>query len=155
MKNFYLLVTILSWVLCSGAHARKRTGLDLELAKDIAAKVSAFASKNKWAVSIAIVDNGGNLLYFERDTEAYTGSLEASIQKARSANAFRRSTKAFAESLATGRTGLLAVKDIVPIEGGLPIALDGKHLGGIGVSGAKSAEDEQAAQAGLATLEEK
>ena len=126
------------------------TQLTLDLAKKIAAKSEAYAKSKNWKVSIAIVNNEGNLLYFQRDPESYSGSIEASIQKAKSSNAFQRSTAAFVDGIKQGRTGLVTVPGVVAIEGGLQILIKGKHVGAIGVSGAKSTEDEEAAKAGLA-----
>lgn len=123
--------------------------LTLELAQKYVAKAIACAQKNKWKVSVAIVNAEGNLLAFGRDDGAYVGSIQASIDKATSSSAFQRPTKAFADSIKDGRMGLLSVKNVVGIEGGLPITLKEKHAGGIGVSGAKSVEDEQCAKAAI------
>ncbi len=123
--------------------------LSLEFAQKAAQKADVFAKKKNFKVSIAIVNSEGNLMYFQRDPEAYTGSIDASIQKAKSANAFQRPTSAFAEGVKQGRMGLLTVKEIVAIEGGLPIVIGGKHVGAIGVSGAKAVEDEEVAKAAL------
>ncbi|MEK7691374.1 MAG: heme-binding protein [Bdellovibrionota bacterium] len=153
MKNIFTAAAILIFALHFNyvwADASvPAPNLDLDLAKKIAAKSEAFAKAKKWNLSIAIVNSEGTLLYFQRDPAAYLGSVEAAIQKAKSANAFQRSTAAFVEGLKQGRMGLLSVPGIVAIEGGLPIQLSGKHVGAIGISGAKSLEDEEAAQAGL------
>jgi glc operon protein GlcG len=116
--------------------------LKLSMAQSIAGKAAACGAKNHWKLSVAIVNAEGNLVYFHRDDDAYLGSIDASIDKAKSANAFRRPTRVFAESMKDGRPGLATVKNVVGIEGGVPIALEGKHAGAIGVSGAKSTEDE-------------
>jgi glc operon protein GlcG len=123
--------------------------LTLSDAKKIADKASEYAKKKKWSVAIAIVNSEGNLLYFQRDEKSYSGAIEASIQKAKSSNAFQRPTKAFVDGIKEGRIGLVTVKDIVAIEGGLPIVLGGAHVGAIGVSGAKATEDEECAKAAL------
>lgn len=132
-----------------GADETAASGLTLDLAKKIASKAEAYGKKKNWKLSIAIVNSEGGLVYFQRDPEAYSGSIEASQQKARSANAFQRPTSAFVEGIKQGRMGLLSVKDIVAIEGGVPIVVNGKHVGAIGVSGAKATEDEETAKAAL------
>ena len=138
-----------SFLYSQAAEVAAPSKLDLEGAKKIAAKAEVYAKAKKWPLSIAIVNSEGNLLYFQRDPAAYSGSIEAAIQKAKSANAFQRSTSAFVDGLKQGRTGLLSVPGIVAIEGGVPITLGGMHVGAIGVSGAKSVEDEETAKAAL------
>ncbi len=144
-----LFLTTLLFTANTLFAADKLTELNLDAAKKIADKAAACGVKNKWKLSIAIVNSEGNLIYFQRGDGSYSGSIDAAIDKAKSANAFQRPTKAFADSIKEGRTGLLSVKNIVGIEGGLPIQSGEKHLGGIGVSGARSVEDEQCAKAGL------
>ncbi len=138
-------------VLRPGAFAseEKSKFLTLETAQRIASRTDLFARGKGWKISIAIVNAEGNLLYFQRNPDAYSGSIEASIQKAKSSNAFQRSTSAFVEGIKQGRLGLLTVEGVAAIEGGVPIVLAGKHVGSIGVSGAKATEDEEAAKAGL------
>ncbi len=147
MKNS-LILAALFLVLSSPAFSAPSV-LTLETAQKIAAKADGFAQKKGWKVSIAIVNSEGNLLYFQRNPESYSGSIEASIQKAKSANAFQRPTSAFVDGIKQGRVGLVTVPDVAAIEGGLPINFGGKHLGAIGISGAKATEDEEAAKAGL------
>ncbi len=138
-------------ILFSGSihSAEKITELDLEAAQKIANKAASCGKKNNWKLSIAIVNSEGNLLYFQRGDGAYVGSIEASIDKAKSANAFQRPTKAFVDGIKDGRHGLMTVKNIVGIEGGLPIQFGEKYVGAIGISGAKATEDEQCAKAAL------
>lgn len=124
-------------------------GLNLEMSQKIIKKALACGEKNNWKLSVAIVNSEGNLISFQRTDGAYVGSIDAAKDKAVSANAFQRPTKAFADSLKDGRLGLLSVKNVVAIEGGLPIVISGKHAGGIGISGAKAVEDEQCAKAAL------
>lgn len=121
--------------------------LDLAMAKRLAAKAGEHAAKKGWKVSIAVVNSEGNLLYFERGDGAFPGSIEAAIEKAKSANAFRRPTKAVSDSVKQGNTGIMTLKNVVAVEGGLPITLEGVHAGAIGVSGARAVEDEECAQA--------
>ena len=126
--------------------------LNLALAKKIADVADTYGKGKKWALSIAIVNEEGNLLYFQRGDNSYLGSIDAAIAKAKSSNAFQRPSSAFAQGVKDGRTGLLSVPGVVAIEGGVPIVIDGHHVGAIGVSGAKSTEDEEAAMAAVQSL---
>ena len=126
--------------------------IDLEMARKLAAGAAAEAGKNNWRVAIAIVDTHGFLKYYEMMDDTQTASATVAIDKARTAAMFRRSTKMFEDGIAGGRTALLGMRGAIPIEGGLPIVVDGKVLGGIGVSGLTSAQDGVVAQAGLDTL---
>ena len=130
-------------------HNRKTLGL--EDAKRIAAAAEAEARRNNWNVVIAIVDDGGHLMYLQRD-KAQLGSIEVAITKAKVALMFRRPTKNWEEMLATGRLGYLAMPGMLPLEGGLPLTSDGEIVGAIGISGVKSSEDGQIAQAGVTAL---
>lgn len=123
--------------------------LNLAMAKRLAAKAGEHATLKGWKVSIAVVNGEGNLIYFERGDGAFPGSIEAAIEKAKSANAYRRPTKAFSESVKQGNTVIMTLKNVVAVEGGVPIVLDGVHAGAIGVSGARAAEDEECAQAAI------
>ena len=123
----------------------------LEVAKKIAAPALAEASRNNWAMAVAIVDGAGDLVYFERMDATQAGSVIIAIGKARSAARFKRPTKAFQDMLATGGDGLrvLGLEGAVPVEGGIPIVIDGKIVGAIGVSGGTSPQDGQCARAGV------
>jgi glc operon protein GlcG len=132
--------------------ATKRA-LTLDAAKKIAAAAEAEALKNKWTMYITIVDDSGTPIYIERIDETQLGSYEVSIEKARSAVFFKRPTKTFEDQVAAGRTVVLKLPGALPVEGGIPLMADGKVIGGIGVSGGTSAQDAQAAQAGIAALE--
>lgn len=147
MKSLLILVFI--FLPKFSIANEKEIIFNLEQAQKIAAKAATCGLKNKWKLSIAIVNSEGNLLYFQRGDDSYTGSIESAIDKAKSANAFQRPTKSFVDSIKDGRTGLLTVKNVVAIEGGIPIQLSGKHVGAIGISGAKAIEDEICAKAAL------
>lgn len=123
-------------------------------AKRAIAAAQVEATKNKWNVAISIVDSGGHLVAFERMDTTQTGSVEVSVEKARTAAAFRRSTKVFQDTVASGGEGLRTLKlpGATPIEGGLPLIVGGKIVGAIGVSGVTSAQDGQIAAAGVAAL---
>jgi uncharacterized protein GlcG (DUF336 family) len=123
--------------------------LTLQDAKNIAAAAEAEASRNNWAVVIAIVDEGGHLIHLLRRDNTQFGSIEVAIQKAHAAIAFRRPTKVWDVHVAEGRLRYLGLPGTLPIEGGLPVVVEGRFVGAVGVSGVRSDEDAQIAQAGL------
>ena len=128
--------------------------INLETAKKIAASAITEARKNNWTMAVAVVDTGGNLVYFEKMDGTQTGSVRVAISKGRSAVLFKRPTKAFQDMVAAGGEGLrmLRLEGAVPIEGGLPLLMDGKIVGAIGVSGGTSQQDGLVAKAGGDTL---
>jgi len=140
-------------MLAAGAMAQERPPYGPEIGVDLAKKISAGAvaesKKNGWRMAIAIVDNHGFLVYYERMDDTQTGSVQVALDKAKAAATFRRPTKAFEDGIAKGRVALLGLSGATPIEGGLPIMSGGKVIGGIGVSGANSDQDAAAAVAGL------
>jgi len=123
--------------------------LTLSKAKKIAEAARREADANRWPVVVAIVDDGGHLLYLERADGTQFGSVEIAIAKAKSAIAFRRPTKEWEKRITDGRLGVLALPGMIPVEGGLPIVLDGEMVGAIGVSGVTSIQDGQIAAAGI------
>ena len=125
-----------------------------EESKKAAAAALAEARANKWSMAVAIVDPAGFLVYFEKIDDTQHASVAVAQAKARSAALFRRPTKAFQDMLASGGEGLrvLGLEGAVPVEGGLPIVIDGAIVGAIGLSGGTSAQDGQCAQAGIAAL---
>ena len=122
--------------------------ITLETAKKIAAAAVVEAVKNKWPVAIAVVDNHGFLVYYERLDDTQTSSPHIAVEKARTAAMFRRPSRAIEDASKT-RVAVLGLPGATPITGGLPIVVDGKIIGGIGVSGVTSEQDEQVAKAGL------
>lgn len=126
--------------------------LTLEVVKAIAAAAEAEALKNQWKVSIAIVDDGANLLYLERLDGAQISSVDIALGKARTAMRYRRASKALEDAVAGGRTALVAVRGITPLQGAVPIVHAGAIIGAIGVSGVLSTQDEQIANAGANRL---
>ena len=128
--------------------------ISLENAKKAAAPALAEAAKNNWRVAVAIVGPAGTLIYYEKMDNTQLGSAEVAIDKARTATLFKRPTKAFQDALAGGGEGLriLTFKGVVAAEGGIPLVMDGKIVGAIGVSGATSAQDAQCAKAGADTV---
>ena len=151
-----LSVTLLG-LLLSGATASAqlmdKKALSLEVAKKVAAAAEAEAIKNNWKVIIAIMDDGGHLVYLERLDEAQLGSIDVAIQKAHTAVSFKRPTKALEDAVITqGRTVVLSLPHAMPIEGGLPLMMDEKVIGAIGVSGVTAQQDGQIAKAGADAL---
>jgi uncharacterized protein GlcG (DUF336 family) len=124
--------------------------INLEQAKKAIAAGQVEARKNDWPVAIAIVDNSGLLVAYERMDNTQTGSVQAAIDKAVSAAMYRRSTKAFQDALAGGGAALriLGLRGASPVEGGLTLMMDGKSVGGIGVSGVNPDQDGMVAKAG-------
>lgn len=124
--------------------------ITLENARKAAAQAAAEAARNGWTMAIAVVDPAGILVYFEKNGGTQLGSAAVAISKARSAALFQRPTKALQDTLAAGGEGLrvLSMEGAVPIEGGLPLVVNGAIVGAIGVSGATSAQDGQCAKAG-------
>ncbi|MGA3245672.1 MAG: heme-binding protein [Bacteroidota bacterium] len=134
------------------AQVASKKVVTLDLAKKIAAAAEAEAKKNNWNAVIAIVDDGANLVFLERLDNTQLGSLEVAIQKAHTAISFKRPTKAYEDMVAGGRTAILGVPGIVPIEGGLPLIVDGQFIGAIGVSGGTAQQDGQVAKAGVEAM---
>ena len=120
--------------------------ITLEAAQMMAAAGEAEARKNNWNVAIAILDGGANLILFQKMDDTQLGSAKVAIDKARSAALFKRPTKVFQDTLAAGGEGLrlLKIQGAVPVEGGIPLVIEGKIVGAIGVSGGSSAQDGQA-----------
>ena len=128
--------------------------ITLENAKKAAAPALAEARTQGWTMAVAIVDPGGTLVYYEKMDDTQMGSARVAIAKARSAALFKRPTKEFQDTLAGGAEGLrvLRIEGAVPVEGGVPLVIDGKITGAIGLSGGTSAQDGQCARAGADAL---
>lgn len=126
--------------------------LTLEDAKVLATAAEVEARANNWNVVIAVVDDGGHLLYLQRNHDTQFGSVDTAIMKANAAVAFKRPTKTSEEAVLSGRLIHLALPGVIPAEGGIPVIRDGIVIGGIGVSGVRSAQDGQIAQAGIVAL---
>lgn len=125
--------------------------IDLDDVKRVVCAAEAEARRNNWNVVIAVVDDGGHLMYLQRE-KVQLGSIDVAITKAKVALMFRRPTLFWEETVADGRQGYLAMPGMLPIEGGVPLICEGEIVGAIGVSGVKSSEDGQIAQAGAAAL---
>ena len=130
---------------------KTRAMLTLEDCRRISAAAEAEAKKNNWDVVIAILDDGGHLLHLARMDGATPANAEIAVMKARTAALTRRSSKMWEERVAGGRLSMLRMP-VLPVQGGLPIVVDGVCVGGIGASGVQSHEDEQICQAGIDAL---
>lgn len=126
--------------------------LSLAAAKKIASAAETFARRKGWNVVIAIVDDGGHLIYLARMDDTQIGSVEVAQAKARTALAFKRPTKAWDETLAAGRYAVLGLPGMTPVEGGVPLLVKADFVGAIGVSGVTSAQDGEIARAGALAL---
>ena len=131
------------------------TPIALEDAKRAANGARAEAQKNNWTMAIAVVDPSGLLVYFEKMDGVQNGSIDAAIDKARSAALFKRPTKVFMDAVAGGGEGLrfLSLRGAMPVEGGLPLIKDSKIIGAIGLSGGAGEQDSQCAKAGASTFQ--
>jgi uncharacterized protein GlcG (DUF336 family) len=118
-----------------------------EVAKKAAAGALAEARKNNWTIYVTIVDSGGAVAYVERIDGVQYGSADGSLEKARTSVAFKRPSKAFEDVVLGGKVQYLKLPGTLPIEGGVPLLVDGKIVGAIGISGASSVQDGQCARA--------
>lgn len=125
------------------------TAVNVVAAKKIAAAVIAECQKNSWNIAVAVVDNHGFLVYFERMDNTQTASMDVAIGKARAAATYRRPTRAFVDAINKGGTATVTLPGVFASPGGLPIMVDGKVTGAVGVSGVTGDQDEQCAKAGL------
>ena len=130
---------------------KQRPMLTLEDCKKISAAAEAEARKNNWNVSIAILDDGGHLLHLVRMDGATPANARIAVEKGRTAAETRRSTANWQERV-NKRPEMLRMPQVTPVQGGLPIVVDGTCVGGVGVSGVQSHEDEQIAAAGIKAL---
>lgn len=128
--------------------------ISVESAKHVAAVAAAEARKGGWLMAIAVVDPAGTLIYYEKADNTQLASAQVAIDKARSAALYKRPTKVLQDALAAGGAGLriLRLTGAVPVEGGVPLLVDGKLVGAIGVSGDLSENDGRCAGAAAASL---
>ena len=143
------LITTVAW---AQAPVRPPYGaeINLETAKKIGEAALAESKKQSWKMAVAIVDNHGMLIWYQMQDDTQTASAHIAVEKARTSASLRRPSKELEETIAAGRIGVMALG--MPIEGGLPIVVDGKMVGAIGVSGMASGQDAQVARAGLEAL---
>jgi uncharacterized protein GlcG (DUF336 family) len=140
-----------AWAQMPNAYG---TNISVDAARKVAISAVAEAQKNGWTMAVAVTDTGGNLVYYEKMDNTQIGSANVAVGKARSAVLYKRPTKAMQDALAAGGEGwrILALEGAVPVEGGLPLLVEGKIIGAIGLSGGTSAQDGMAAKAGVDAL---
>jgi uncharacterized protein GlcG (DUF336 family) len=131
---------------------KQRPALTLEDCKKISAAAEAEARKNNWNVCVAILDDGGHVLHLARMDGASPFNARAALAKGKTAAETRRSTLVWEDRIKAGRNSMLGMPNITPVQGGLPIVINGTCVGGVGVSGVQSHEDEQIAKAGIDAL---
>lgn len=146
----FSLMLLLGVTISTHAELPVKQVLTLSVAKKIADAAEAEAVKRGATVVIAVVDDGGHLILLERLDDTQVASVEVGIGKARTAAIFRRPSKVFEDQVREGRVAALALPGATPLQGGVPIIVDGKVIGAIGVSGNTPQEDEDIAKAGAA-----
>ena len=152
MLSLIALAVFAALSMNANAQLADKKVLTLDAAKKIAAGAEAEARKNNWNVVIAVVDDGGHLVYLQRIDGTQTGSIDVAIGKARTSAAFKRPTKVFDE-LAKTRPSITSISpNAVLLEGGVPVVVGGQVVGAVGVSGVTSQQDAQVAEAGIAAL---
>lgn len=154
MKYALFLFAVILTVTVTNAQTLDKKSITLDGARSVIAGAKAYAKKvNAPGGVIAVVDDGGNLVALERLDGTFTAGSNISIGKAKTAVMFKRPTKFFEDVIKNGRTSMVALPDFTPLQGGVPITVDGQIVGGVGVSGAMSAQqDEELAIAGTAAL---
>lgn len=155
MKVAKLVVAAIAVALSSLAFAQRPDyGMAITAAQAKAAAAAAVAvmNENDWAMAVAVVDPSGNLVYFEKIDATQHASVTIAIEKARSAAAFKRPTKIFADAL-MNNAGLATLPGVIGSEGGVPIVVDGRIIGALGCSGGTGQQDGVACNAGAAALD--
>ena len=156
MKRFLIISAIAISLFAAAANAQTfdKKSITLDGARTVIAGAKAYAKANNAPGGvIAVVDDGGNLVALERLDGTFTAGANISVGKAKTAVMFKRPTKFFEDVIKNGRTSMVALPDFTPLQGGVPIMIDGQIIGGVGVSGAMSAaQDEELAIAGAASL---
>ena len=154
----FIALIVMSATVFANAQTVEKRSLTIDGAKRVIAGAVAYAKKNNAPGGvIAVVDDGGNLMALERLDGTFPAGANISIGKARTAALFKRPTKAFEDIIRNGRTAMVALPDafFTPLQGGVPITVEGQIVGGVGVSGAASAQqDEELAIAGANVLSE-
>lgn len=155
MRSAAMMAAALALAAAGTVQAQQRPeyGPDVSIAaaKKIAAASVAECAANKWNVAVAVVDNHGFLVYFERMANTQTASVEIAVGKARTAATYRRPTRVF-QDVINKAPAVATLPGVVGSPGGVPIFADGKVIGGVGVSGVTGDQDEQCAKAGIAGM---
>ena len=161
MKNIltkiaFLALSVLSVLPIVNAQTTDKKSITLEGAKTMIAAAKQYAAKNNAPGGvIAVVDDGGNLVALERLDGTFSAGANISIGKAKTAVMFKRPTKFFEDVIKNGRTAMVALPDFTPLQGGVPIMVGGQLVGGIGVSGAASAQQDEELEIGRASCRER
>ncbi len=150
----FALLALAAALGAGAAQAKDKKVMDLDLAKQVIAAATAEAKRlGAPGGALAVVDDGGHLVAFERLEGTFPAGASVSIGKARTAATFQRPTAVFEEAIKNGRISLTAVSEMVPLQGGVPILVDGQVVGAIGVSGAATAQqDEDIAKVAAASV---
>ena len=151
LKNALLGITLAGFSLAAAAQDRRPEygpSVNIGAAKKIAAGILAECQKNSWNVAVAVVDTHGFLVYFERMENTQTASMDIAIGKARAAATYRRPTRVFMEVI-NKAPATATLPGVFASPGGVPIMVEGKVIGAVGVSGVTGDQDEQCAKAGL------
>jgi glc operon protein GlcG len=152
MKSILAAAALAAFTVGASAQDKRPeygTAINVVGAKKIAAGVVAECQKNGWNVAVAVVDNHGFLVYFERMDNTQTASMEIAVGKAKAAATYRRPTRVFTDVINKGGVATATLPGVFASPGGLPIMVDGKVIGGVGVSGVTGDQDEQCSKAGL------
>jgi uncharacterized protein GlcG (DUF336 family) len=156
LRVMLILGVLFATLASRKAHAQLPNGygppISMETARKVADAALAEGKKNGWTVAAAVVDTAGDLVFFERMDNTQAASTIISQEKARTAARFKRPSKALEDAVTGGRQVILSLPGATPIEGGIPLIIDGKIVGAIGVSGATSPQDGTCAQAAADTL---
>ena len=154
MKKIALGLALASAASLASAQGRPEYGptINIATAKKVAAATLAECQKNNWRVSVAVVDNHGALLYFERMENTQYASNDIAIGKARAAATYQRPTRAFADAINKGSPATATLPGVFASPGGVPMMVDGKVVGAVGVSGVTGDQDEQCAIAGTKAM---
>jgi glc operon protein GlcG len=150
-----MLLIFLIPALSAGEETPLKPVLTLNAAKKAVEAAEKEAGKRGATVVIAVVDDGGQLILLERLDDTQVASVEVGIGKARTAAIFRRPSKVFEDQIREGRVAALALPGATPLQGGIPIIIDGKVVGAIGVSGNTPQEDEEIALVGASVISDK
>jgi uncharacterized protein GlcG (DUF336 family) len=154
MRTILVGAALVAFAVSASAQDKRPdygTAVDAAAAKKIAAGAVAECQKNGWNVAVAVVDNHGFLVYFERMDNTQTASVDIAIGKAKAAATYRRTTRVFMEGINKGSPATATLPGVFASPGGVPIMVDGKVTGGVGVSGVTGDQDEQCSKAGLGT----
>ena len=156
MSQRLIIAFVIACFTTAAAAQDRRPGygpsLNIGTAKKIAAATLAECQKNSWNVAVAVVDPHGSLVYFERMEDTQYASMDIAIGKARAAATYRRPTRAFADVINKGGPATATLPGVVASPGGLPVFVDGKIVGAVGVSGVTGDQDEQCAKAGVSGM---